>query len=263
MKKSINATEVSKDELAQFLIDFGNKYSMNYMIKKKQNLFDSSFDTEEIESLMYLAVTKVVNRIWGSLAQKRINEIMSQKIIGLEEMKEVEKLKNQESRELYREDDDFSVCENVIGLFVTTFNREVNAYIQKNLMTLKRGHTSFTTNVASFDIDYYAEGSCRTELSIVLDCVEENKKAVNSEVDELCRRILEGISEVAPEEKIEKYRNFAQDIFSGNCSVQEALKVHKIGRNGQNGLYQVMSEVVSELELDEEDMEMIQERLTA
>lgn len=263
MQNTLDATNVSKEELAKFLIDFGNKYSLGYVIKKKQGLFSSAFDASDIESLMYLAVTKTVNRIWGSFAQKRIVEITSKEVVEFEEMKEVEELKKQASRNLYKENDDFSLTKNVVGLFVRTFNREVNAYIQKNLMTYKRGSTSFTSNIASFDIDYYAQESCRTELSIVLDCAEENKKAVKSEVDGLCGRILNGISEVAPEEKAEKYRNFAQDIFSGNCSVQEALKIHKIGRNGQGSLYRVMAEVVRELELDAEDMEMIQERLTA
>lgn len=263
MKKTLDATKVSREELADFLIEFGKKYSLSYVLKKKKNLLNPAFDTDEVESLMYLAITKTVNRIWGSFAQERINEITSKELIEFEEMKEVEKLKKQESRNLYKENDDFSVTKNIIGLFVKTFNREVNAFIQKNLMTYKRGSKSLTTNIASFDVDYYAEGSCKAELSIVLSCAEENKKAANSDVDRLCCRILDGITVIAPEEKVEKYRNFAQDIFSGNCSVQEALKLHKIGRNGQNNLYQVMAEVVSELDLDEEDMEMIQERLTA
>lgn len=263
MKKTFDATKTTKDELAEFLIDFGNKYSMGYIVKKKQSLFSSAFNVDEIESLMYLAVTKTVNRIWGSFAQKKINETVRKEVIEFEELKEVEELKKQQSRNLYRENDDFSLTKNVIGLFVRTFNREVNAYIQKNLMTYKRGSANFTANVASFDIDYYAEGSCKTELSIVLECVEENKKAVDSEVDNLCSRILDGISIVAPQEKVEKYKNFAQDIFTGNCSVKEALKVHKIGRNGQSNLYRVMAEVVRELNLDEDDMEMIQGRLTA
>lgn len=258
-----DATKATKEELAQFLVDFGKKYSLGYVINQRRNQLNSYFDVDEVESLMYMAATKVTNRITGSLAQKKINEIKSQDVVTIEDAKMVEKLQKTPSIDLYKDVDDFSIEKNVVGLFVKTFNREVNSFVEKNLRTFKRGYDSYTTSLASFEVDYYAESSSRVEMSMVLQCKNEEQKTVRSEADELCDRLIEGISEVAPSQKVEKYQNFFGDVFSGNCSVQEALKVHKIGRNGQGKLYEAMAEVIERLGLDADDMQTIEQCLAA